>query len=1086
MKILQYLIIISIFIREIKNDENQNHAFYRCGVDDYKTEPLPAKNIFKINKDKRNLNNEENDFKDFLIYLDLININNDIVKYHLEQYEELFIDSLNKVVKTLETLLEVKKLDYFYSFTDEQIRDIDIEDWNKTVVGSEAIDNGYNVFESGIDLIIFGRFDDEMDVTTLANAGARYAFPDTKQPLIGVVNINSNVNYSKINSKEYFQSIIIHEFTHILGFSNNYFTFLNITFSKIDSNGIQRHYINSTRVLEVAKKYYNCSDIDGVELEESGGDGTAGSHWEARILLGEYMNGVIYPEEQVISEFTLALLEDTGYYKANYYTGGLMRYGKGKGCDFIKNRCVNDNHEINPKFENEFYDSISSLHLIDASCSSGRQSRTYYAWWEYNNLTEYYRYFENEKYGGFSPADFCPVAMEHFDENINSYYTGHCSLKGNGGYGTHILYNGGIKWIDQTSYQIVTFSNKSEELYFLTGETNSEHSFCYQSTLIKNEQNYDYLNIVRAVCYESFCSDLSLTIKINEDYFVCPRTGGKIEVEGYKGYFLCPDYNLICSGTVICNDMFDCVEKKSETKEESYYYNYESKTSQNIENNDLQFPDNETNYELGTNGICPINCKQCRQNNKCIKCRNEFGFVGSKENEEINCLSLLELSNGNYYQENNIYYPLIENSINNSINNTFENSVKEIIINSLESDTRYNINEVNSMNASEYEHQILEESKILISEISNEYKLQSDSVGYDINRSDSVINQSNSIEIQTVNLTYPKLTTSIVDIDSIKIPFFELFILQVRIINNTLTIFATISKQLEKLHHIKIYIDLYKNGNIRNLEDSVYKNHPINLYINENDIIKPNEIIKLTSNDKFEENSRIVVNPVKNSDYQMKVLNNDIKILDTKENYNLIQAQKLVDLSTHINNNQISFNTYNIKSISTGCKFDLTSTNQIKENKNEFSLKFIESNNNNKNIIAKCNLQKNNNKIPCSLDEETDKNYKLDSYSGSNEEGNAFFTITSSSESQTFRLCCYNDIEKKINRVNIGMIIIICGVLFVVIVCTLIIVLICCKKKKVNKIYINKRHKINSFSDDTDSEKDSYYKRKRRKKNYYS
>ena len=53
------------------------------------------------------------------------------------------------------------------------------------------------------------------------------------------------------------------------------------------------------------------------------------------------MNGVIYPEELVISEFTLALLEDTGYYKANYYTGGLMRYGKGKGCDFIKKRCVN-------------------------------------------------------------------------------------------------------------------------------------------------------------------------------------------------------------------------------------------------------------------------------------------------------------------------------------------------------------------------------------------------------------------------------------------------------------------------------------------------------------------------------------------------------------------------------------------------------------------------------------------------------------------------------------------------------------------------------------------------------------------------
>ena len=34
----------------------------------------------------------------------------------------------------------------------------------------------------------------------------------------------------------------------------------------------------------------------------------------------------------------------------------------------------------------------------------------------------------------------------------------------------------------------------------------------------------------------------------------------------------------------MCNDMFDCVSKKSETKEESYYYDYTIKTTQNIEN----------------------------------------------------------------------------------------------------------------------------------------------------------------------------------------------------------------------------------------------------------------------------------------------------------------------------------------------------------------------------------------------------------------------------------------------------------------------------------------------------------------------
>ena len=152
------------------------------------------------------------------------------------------------------------------------------------------------------------------------------------------------------------------------------------------------------------------------------------------------MNGVVYPEEQVISEFTLALLEDTGYYKANYYTGGLMRYGKNKGCDFIKKRCVDSNHEINPFFENEFYDSIKSPDLMDASCSSGRQSRTYRAWWKYSSLPAYYTYFSDEKLGGFSPADYCPVSREYSEETENAYYTGSCSTKGNGGYGTRIIY----------------------------------------------------------------------------------------------------------------------------------------------------------------------------------------------------------------------------------------------------------------------------------------------------------------------------------------------------------------------------------------------------------------------------------------------------------------------------------------------------------------------------------------------------------------------------------------------------------------------------------------------------------------------
>ena len=253
--------------------------------------------------------------------------------------------------------MKVKKSRYGYTFTDEQIESILISDWNKTIVGSNAEGD---MASKDIDLIIFGRFDNKMAEWVLASAAPSYVDNENSRPIVGVVNINTNIIYSQLNSDYALTSTLLHEFIHILGFFKDNFQYVydNINmFSKLDENGIFRHYINSPKVLEVAKKYFNCSTIDGVELEEYGGEGTASSHWEARILLGELMNGFTYHEEEVLSEFILALLEDTGFYKANYYTGGLMRFGKGKGCDFVNQKCVNS-QQINPLFENEFFDNI--------------------------------------------------------------------------------------------------------------------------------------------------------------------------------------------------------------------------------------------------------------------------------------------------------------------------------------------------------------------------------------------------------------------------------------------------------------------------------------------------------------------------------------------------------------------------------------------------------------------------------------------------------------------------------------------------------------------------------------------------------
>ena len=140
------------------------------------------------------------------------------------------------------------------------------------------------------------------------------------------------------------------------------------------------------------------------------------------------------------------------------------------------------------------------------------------------------------------------------------------SKKGSGIYGNTLQY------IDYGEY--TTFNSSSEALANKTGEVLSDHSFCFLSSIVNpSYQDSEFISkIVRANCYEIFCSDRSLTLKIFNDYIVCPREGGKIKIDGYLGYLLCPDYNLMCSGSILCNDPFDCIKKESKCRKYKIFF----------------------------------------------------------------------------------------------------------------------------------------------------------------------------------------------------------------------------------------------------------------------------------------------------------------------------------------------------------------------------------------------------------------------------------------------------------------------------------------------------------------------------------
>ena len=82
-----------------------------------------------------------------------------------------------------------------------------------------------------------------------------------------------------------------------------------------------------------ARSYYNCSDILFLPLEDEGGSGSAISHWERSQFNNEIMTASSVPNSK-ISVFTLALLEDSGWYSIDFMLRDDYTFLKNSKCNF--------------------------------------------------------------------------------------------------------------------------------------------------------------------------------------------------------------------------------------------------------------------------------------------------------------------------------------------------------------------------------------------------------------------------------------------------------------------------------------------------------------------------------------------------------------------------------------------------------------------------------------------------------------------------------------------------------------------------------------------------------------------------------
>ncbi|XP_016375681.1 leishmanolysin-like peptidase [Sinocyclocheilus rhinocerous] len=398
------------------------------------------------------------------------------------------------------------------------------------------------------------------------------------RPIAGYANLCPNMISTQHQEFEGMLSTVKHEIIHALGFSAGLFAFYHDDDGKPltprsasglpaynESLGLYQwsdkvikratrlwdirgghmvrhtvHLLATPRVVEEARRHFNCPILEGMELENQGGAGTEFNHWEKRLLENEAMTGS-HTQNRVFSRITLAIMEDTGWYRANYSMAENLEWGRFLGCDFVMKSCKFwiDQHRHTRPTLSPYCDSVRSAPL-QLTC---RQDQLAVA---VCNLQKFphalpveYQYFDHipgvpeedlPAYGGaVEIADYCPFSQE-FSWHVGGEYqrSSYCGIQEN---------------------QPATWRNYGVEQY-------GPGSVClYQKSPFVMEQCTKRMTYPDwgSGCYKVSCTAQGLLVWVQNDSYPCVRTGQVISVSirmngwVYSGQLICPTCSDFCS-----------------------------------------------------------------------------------------------------------------------------------------------------------------------------------------------------------------------------------------------------------------------------------------------------------------------------------------------------------------------------------------------------------------------------------------------------------------------------------------------------------------------------------------------------------
>ncbi|KAE9588445.1 putative leishmanolysin [Lupinus albus] len=346
--------------------------------------------------------------------------------------------------------------------------------------------------------------------------------------------VNVSPRHLTADAETLLSATLIHEVMHVLGFDPHAFAHFRddrkrrrnqVTEQVMDEKiGRMVTRVVLPRVIMHSRYHYAAFSVNftGLELEDGGGRGTSGSHWEKRLMMNEIMTGSV-DTRSVVSKMTLALLEDSGWYKANYSMADCLDWGRNQGTEFVTSPCN--------LWKGAYHCNTTQY----SGCTYNREAEGYCPILIYSgDLPQWAQYFPQANKGGQSSlADFCTYFVAYSD--------GSC-----------------------------TDPNDARQPDRMLGEVRGSNSRCMASSLVRT-------GFVRGSiahgngCYQNRCVNNSLEVAVDGIWKVCPLDGGSVQFPGFNGELICPAYHELCNADPVavsgpcpsgCNFNGDCVEGK--------------------------------------------------------------------------------------------------------------------------------------------------------------------------------------------------------------------------------------------------------------------------------------------------------------------------------------------------------------------------------------------------------------------------------------------------------------------------------------------------------------------------------------------